>query len=202
MPNILVVSSSAAGAESDSGALALHFARHWAAVRPGATMTERALDGHFPHYTLRLMTGLQKPEAERSPPECDAIALSDKLCAEMIAADAIVIASPMYALTISSTLKAWFEYINRRGVAFEIAEGGARGLLGGRPVVIVCSRGSRFDGPALEHDLQLPVIKAILDHFGLVDQHVVRAEALAYPDQRAASLDAARSALEQLAATL
>lgn len=202
MSNILVVSSSAAGAGSDSRALALHFARRWAADRPEATITERALDERFPHYTLLLMTGLQRPEGERSPQEADAIALSDMLCAELIAADVIVIASPMYTLTISSTLKAWFEYVNRRDVAFEMGEGGARGLLGGRPVVIICSRGSRFDGLALEHDLQVPVIKAILDHFGLVDQHVVRAEALAYPAQRTASLDAARSELERLAATL
>jgi len=128
--------------------------------------------------------------------------LSDTLCAEMIAADAIVIASPMYTLTISSTLKAWFEYVNRRGVTFDVGEGGARGLMGGKHAIVICSRGSRFDGPALAHDLQLPVIKAILDHFGIVDQHIVRAEALAYPAERAASLAEAHSQLERLAATL
>lgn len=202
MPNILVVSSSAAGAQSDSRKLALYFARQWAAARPDATVTERALDGRFPHYTMTLMNGLTKPEGKRSTEEHDAIALSDTLCAEMFAADAIVIASPMYTLTISSTLKAWFEYINRRGVTFDMDDGGARGLLGGRPAVIICSRGSRFEGPASKHDLQLPVIKAILDHFGLVEQHVVRAEALAYPNQRLASLATAREQLDRLAANL
>ena len=202
MRNVLVVSSSASGAESDSRALARHFARQWAALHPEATITERALDGSFPHYTLALMSGLQRPEDKRNANERDAILLSDTLCAEMLAAEVIVIASPMYTLTISSTLKAWFEYVNRRGITFTTGESGARGLMGGRVAILVCSRGSRFDGPASEHDLQLPVIKAILNHFGIIDQHVVLAEALAYPAQRTASLAEARRQLERLAATL
>src|SRR3546814_9890100 len=57
--------------------------------------------------------------------------------AEFLAADAVVIAAPMYNFTIPTQLKAWIDRIAVAGQTFRYTEAGPEGLCGGKKLVIV-----------------------------------------------------------------
>jgi FMN-dependent NADH-azoreductase len=61
------------------------------------------------------------------------LALSDALIAELEAADTIVLALPVYNFSISSTLKAWINYVVRAGRTFLYTAAGPELLLKGNP---------------------------------------------------------------------
>ena len=60
------------------------------------------------------------------------LAESDELIDELTAADIVVIAAPMINFSVSSTLKAWFDYIARAGRTFSYSEKGPQGLMDGQ----------------------------------------------------------------------
>lgn len=60
------------------------------------------------------------------------IAASDKMVAEIMDADVLVIGAPMYNFSIPSTLKAWVDLIARVGVTFNYTENGPVGLVEGK----------------------------------------------------------------------
>lgn len=77
-----------------------------------------------------------------------ALTLSDELIAELFDADAIVIESPMYNFSISSTLKAWIDHVVRARKTFRITATGVEGMLVGKKVYLVLGRGAVYsDGP-------------------------------------------------------
>ncbi len=201
MGHVLVVSSSAMGDQSQSRMLALEFAKAWRAAHPGAGLVERKLlPENTPHVDLDMLSAFTTPEDRQTPKQKAAMQYSDALVDELIGADAVVIASPMYTFTVSSTLKAWLEYINRPGRTFMLPEEGKppRGLITGKTVVVVCTRGSVLSGTPLEAmDYQAPFMRWILKFFGM-DAQIVLAEGLAHGHPEPA-LAQAREALAKIA---
>ena len=126
-----------------------------------------------------------------------ALALSDELVAELEAADTIVIGAPMYNFGITSTLKAWFDYVLRTGITFRYTEVGPEGLLKGKRAIVVESRGGLYsEGPASVMDSQEPHLRTMLGFMGVTDVTFVRAEKLAFgPEAREKAIDAARAEL-------
>lgn len=178
--NILIVKSSAQGEASVSGSLADHFAAEALAANPGGTVTVRDVGRQpLPHLVEDTIVGI-RGEAQ-SETELATRAISDELLDELRAADLVVIASPMYNFGISSTLKAWFDFVLRPRVAFRYSEAGSEGLLGGRKVVVIESRAGSYE-PGNPMDGQEPHLRAMLGFAGLTDVTFVRAEGLALGD--------------------
>lgn len=202
MSNILIVSSSAGQEKAASRGLAMHFAKEFTAKSPQSKMVERALDPHtFPHFTMDLGAGLMAPPDKVTPAQKKLADLSNELCNELVQADIVVLAVPMYTFTVPSTLKAWLEFVNRPGLTFELTAHGANGLLKNKKALLVCTRGSAFEGPMLALDFQVPFLKAILGFFGITDVTAVCAEGLAHDKAEAnAALEKARGKLSQIAA--
>ena len=127
-------------------------------------------------------------------------ALSNRLIAELKAADTIVIGAPMYNFGIPSTLKAWFDYVLRPGITFRYTEAGPIGLLEGKRAIVIESRGGYYsDGAAKALDLQEPHLKALLGFMGIKDATFIRAEKLAFgAEARQQALDGALTRLGQL----
>jgi FMN-dependent NADH-azoreductase len=200
MSNLLVVTSSATGEAADSSILAQHFAKRWSAANR-ATVKTRALTAEtMPLYSSALGKGLATPATEQSEKENQAVALSNILCSEVLDADVIVVAAPMYTLTIPSALKAWLEYINRPGLTFDMTEQGPRGRLGDKHIVLICTRGTVFQGPLVPLDFQVPFLRAIFGFFGVTNISLVIAEGLAHGEEDAKrALTAARQELDRLA---
>ena len=154
-----------------------------------------------PHLTEATVAGV------RAEPTTDAEhasrALSDALIAELRAADTVVIGAPMYNFSIPTTLRAWFDHVLRAGQTFSYSEAGPKGLLEGKRVIVVESRGGLYsEGPAQAIDFQEPYLRHLLGFIGLTDVSFVHAEKIGYgPEARAQAIAAATTELRQLATT-
>lgn len=107
--------------------------------------------------------------------------LSASTMAEFLAADAVVIAAPMYNFSIPTQLKAWIDRIAVAGQTFRYTEAGPQGLCGGKKLVIVSTSGGVHAGQpsGVGHEEYL---KLMFGFLGITDIEFVRAEGLAYGD--------------------
>ena len=134
---------------SRSRAISATFADAWRAG--GGEVVHRDLHRdpppHLPDPALHWPAAM-RPDA--TPPAA-AEALQRELVEELLAADALLVASPLYNWTVPSTLKAWIDHIHVPGVTTHNPE--VPGPLHGRPAVVVVSRGATYDpGTPTEHD--------------------------------------------------
>jgi FMN-dependent NADH-azoreductase len=129
---------------SASGELADIVEQEWLAAHPGDTVVRRHLGtSPIPADAWPLAIGAsQTPEADRSPAQREAVALATTLVDEMLAADAIVIAVPLYNFGISQHIKAWIDLV----VTDPRASAGGPPPLTGKPVVLATVRGGAY-GP-------------------------------------------------------
>src|SRR6185295_9220316 len=136
------------------------------------------------------------PACAASPrrPKKEARKLSDELIAELRAADTIVIGAPMYNFGVTTGLRGWFDYVLRAGETFSYSSAGPKGLLEGKRVIVIESRGGLYsEGPAKVVDFQEPYLRHLLGFIGLTDVTFVRAEKIGYgPEARDASLTQAK----------
>lgn len=128
-------------------------------------------------------------------------ALSQKLIAELQAADIIVIGAPMYNFTIPTQLKAWLDRVLKAGVTFQYTEQGPQGLLTDKTVYIASGRGGIYSkGEAAAMDHQESYLRQALGFIGITNVHVVRAEGVNLGEEtREHALQAAHEEIEALA---
>ena len=79
------------------------------------------------------------PAADRTPEQVAAASLSAALLDELLQADAVVLAVPLYNFGVSQHIKTWFDLI----IADPRSGGGAQPLAG-KPVVLVTVRGGAY----------------------------------------------------------
>lgn len=201
MSNILVLNSSAAGEASVSRLLVADAVAELTERLPGAQVVFRDLAADpIPHLLPSTINGVRGQPT--SPAELEARALSDKLIAELHAADVIVIGAPMYNFSVPTTLRTWFDHVLRAGETFSYSEAGPKGLLTGKRVIVVESRGGLYsEGPAMSVDFQEPYLRHLLGFVGLTDVTFVRAEKIGYgPEAREQALADSRAELARIAA--
>jgi len=201
MSNILVLNSSLSGEASVSRLLVADAVTELTQRDPNATLVFRDLAADpIPHLAPDSFAGVRAQAT--TPAEFAARALSDELIAELRAADTIVIGAPMYNFSIPSTLRTWFDHVLRPGVTFSYSEAGPKGLIEGKRVIVVESRGGLYsEGPAQAADFQEPYLRQLLGFIGLTDVTFVRAEKIGYgPDARDQALAESRAELAKLGA--
>ncbi|MBI1397357.1 MAG: FMN-dependent NADH-azoreductase [Betaproteobacteria bacterium] len=199
--NILQVNSSARRAQgttgSQSAGLAAELVARLRSVHPGGSVTVRDL-ATSPHPALdeSALDALFTPESERSAAQAARVALDDALIAEVQAADVIVLAAPMINFGVSAQLKNWIDAISRARVTFRYTEQGVEGLLRGRTVYVVTTRGGvHRDRPS---DTVVPYLRTVLGFLGMTDVRFVYAEGLAMgPEAQARGLAAARAEIAE-----
>jgi FMN-dependent NADH-azoreductase len=99
--------------------LSARFVRRWQALRPQDVVIRRDVAACPPKpVTGEWVHAAFTPPAQRAPWMQAALAESDALVDELIAADLIVIGVPMYNFGMPSTLKAWIDNIVRVGRTF------------------------------------------------------------------------------------
>ena len=202
MKSILVINSSAAREGSVSRELVEFAVDRLRQEAPQARVVRRDLgDQPVPHLSVNSLNGVRGTPA--TAPEQKARALSDELIAELRAADTIVIGAPMYNFGVTTSLRAWFDYILRAGETFAYSAEGPRGLLGEKRVIVVESRGGMYsEGPAMAIDFQEPYLRHLLGFIGIKDVSFVHAEKTGYgPEARTAAIDGARRQIAALTET-
>jgi FMN-dependent NADH-azoreductase len=192
---------SSARRNSISRQLTARFVEVWKKENPAGEVMERDLaTTSLPLITDEWMLAAHSDQSTLTPEQRKTLAISDELVDELLAADTIVIGAPMYNLTVSAPLKAWIDQIVRAGRTVLWSASGAEGVLKGKKVVVLTSRGGSFRAgtPTAQYDHQEPYLRHILGFIGLADVTFIHAE-----NQKPGDLaEAARSAaIEQLTLT-
>lgn len=195
MATLLQVNSSLFGNNGNSSLLSQEFVQHWKAQNPtGEVVLRDFAKEDIPHLDATRVQALFTPAENRTPEQQAVVDYSDKIIAEIKAADVIVIGVPLYNFGIPSTLKAYFDHIARAGVTFKYTETGPVGLLENKPVYIIATRGGVHKGQPT--DTQSQFLSNFLGFVGLKDVHFIYAEGLNMA-QKELAFDEAKKAIEQ-----
>jgi FMN-dependent NADH-azoreductase len=190
--NILHITSSPRGPQSYSNRVAAGVLDELRQRNPGATVVTRDLAREpLPHIDEDFVAATRSPNGPQTEKQRGLLALSDALVDELIAADIVVIATPMINFTISSNLKSWLDFVARAGRTFSYSEAGPKGLVTGKQVIVVAAKGGIYAAnPAL--DFQVPYLKSVLGFLGMTDVEVLDVEGTAYgPDIAEKAVEAA-----------
>lgn len=199
---LLHIDSSILGEHSASRQLSHELVEAWKAAQPQAEVSYRDLASDaISHFSSATLQAAGTAEALRDAALRHEAELSASTLAEFLAADAVVIAAPMYNFSIPSQLKAWIDRIAVAGQTFRYTEAGPEGLCGNKKVIIVSTAGGLHVGQptGVGHE---DYLKVMLGFLGITDIEFVRAHGLAYgEDVRSKALSDARAQIsEQFAA--
>ena len=191
MKNILLILGSPRDRASYSHQIGRRIVDHLKSRYPSAKVVVRNLAKEpLPDVSEAFVTGRVLTRDKRSVAEADALALSDVMVAELMAADVLVLATPMHNFGVSASVKAWIDHIVRPGVTFSYSDKGPLGLVQGKKIILVLARGGVYaEGPMKQYDFQEPYLRAVLGFIGMTDVEVIRIEGVALGD------DAARNAV-------
>ena len=175
MSRVLIIESSARQQDSVSRQLTQTFIKQWQAAHPKDEITVRDLAVNpVPHLDINLLGGWMKPADQRSDIEQVSLERSNQLTDELLAADVLVMAAPMYNFAIPSTLKAWLDHVLRAGVTFKYTATGPQGLLTGKRAFVLTARGGIHTGASSDH--QEPYLRQVMGFIGIHDVTFIHAE--------------------------
>lgn len=189
MTTILHLRTSPMGEKSFSRKLGAHTLDALLARHPGAHVTVRDLDAaplsHINGITLSAF--FTAPE-QRNAAQQEAIKASDAAVDEVLAADILIIESPMWNFGIPSVLKAWVDHVARAGRTFQYTATGPVPLTpAGKKAILVVSRGGIYSsGPAASMEHQESYLRTFLGFIGITDVVAIHAEGLSRGDDAVA----------------
>jgi FMN-dependent NADH-azoreductase len=105
----------------------------------------------------------------------------DATCRQFQAADVYVITTPMWNLSLPYVLKYYIDAIVQPGYLFQYNEHGiAQGLLSGKKMVVVTSRGGDYSAgsPLRAFDFLEPYLRAIFGFVGIADLQFINAHGM------------------------
>lgn len=180
MSRILNIQSSPYMERSASRSVSKAYIDRYVAANPDSVVVDLDLVANPPaHLGTHHMTGLFRPPPH-SPESAEALEISEAYLQQLFDSDVIVVATPMHNFGISSTLKAWIDYIVRNGRTFSF--GGSDGQYIGlvpsskRLVAVVASGDLYSAGPMAAMDHTVDYIKVVFNFMGFSDVSVIRAE--------------------------
>lgn len=177
MSNILYITASIrSDAESISRTLGQSIVEGIAA-KTGAAVTTRDLAANdLPFVSAERFAANLTPAADRTPEQAGLAAIADTLIAELQAADAIVIATPVYNFGPPATLKAWADLVARAGTTFQYTANGPEGLLKGKKAYLAIATGGTPVGA--EFDFMSRWLTFFLGFLGITDVEIVAADGI------------------------
>src|SRR5579862_5545729 len=153
----------------------------WKERNPGGGVIERDLaNTSLTFVDLDWIAGAFTPPEQHNENHKKALALTDELISEVVKADEIILATPMYNFAVPAALKAWIDHIVRAGKTFRYtAAGRPEGLLAAqnkKVLVIIASGGSYPKGsPMAALNYEIPYLRFILAYMGITDVRFVHA---------------------------
>ena len=134
--------------------------------------------------------------AQRTAEQRALLGPSDRLVAQLEAADVVVIGAPIYNFGIPAALKAWVDMVARARVTFRYTEQGPVGLLEGKRAILVMASGGTPVGSGI--DFASGYLRHVLGFIGIHEVDVIAADRAMVSGAEAALA----SALAQLDALL
>ena len=128
--------------QSASRAIADIVEAEWHLAHPGDTVIRRHVgtDPLPADAWAHAVTGARTPEADRSERQRAGVALAARLGGELAAADAVLLAVPLYNFGVSQHIKTWIDLV----IAAPSGGREAGPLLAGKPAVLVAVRGGAY----------------------------------------------------------
>jgi len=204
--NILQVNSSARRVQDGQGSFSTRLANELVErlQRGEAAGRVEVLDlGLNPHPALdeAALQALFTPAEQRNAAQSERVAQDLALIEQVRAADVLVLAVPMINFGVPTQLKNWIDAIAKSGVTFRYTANGPEGLLKGKKVYAVLTRGGIYrEQPS---DTMVPYLRTVLGFLGLTDVSFVYAEGLAMgPESEASGVAAAREQIAELSGGL
>lgn len=194
--NILYLASSPRGSDSYSNRVGATVVDELRRRNPGATVVTRDLARDpLPQLDADLVIATRAPGGPQTPAQHQALALSNTLVDELLAADILVIATPMINFTVPTNLKTWIDYVARAGRTFRYSEKGPEGLVQGKQAIIVAARGGMYPESAAM-DFQVPYLRGVLGFMGMTDVEVLAVDGTGYgPEVAEKAVEAASAKL-------
>ncbi len=173
MTKLLVVETSPRGDYSISRNMTRRFVADWRTAHPGGEVVDRDLmETHLPFVTAPWLQAYFTPPQQHSPDMKEALRLSDELVGEILVADHIVIATPVYNYNVPAALKAWIDHVVRKGLTLGLDGSGL--VTGKKATVLLASGGVYTDGsPIRDRDIATQYLRLILNVIGITDVTVV-----------------------------
>ncbi|MFJ3450377.1 FMN-dependent NADH-azoreductase [Pseudomonas sichuanensis] len=191
---LLHIDSSILGDNSASRQLSREVVDAWKAADPSIEVVYRDLAADaISHFSAATLVAAGTPQDLRDAAQAHEAQLSAETLEEFLAADAVVIAAPMYNFSVPTQLKAWIDRIAVAGKTFRYTEAGPEGLCGDKKVILVSTAGGLHQGQptGVGHE---DFLNVFLGFIGITDVETVRAHGLAYgPEHRAKAIDAAQA---------
>ena len=141
----------------------------------------RDISGNIPFVAGIKGAGFIIPEEERTEQDKKLFQFSDELVDEFLAADTIVISSPIYNFGPPAAAKAWFDLVARAGRTFKYEATGPIGLVDADKQVylVITSGGVPAESPV---DFCTPWFKQALTFLGIKNIEVIDASQLNISD--------------------
>lgn len=166
--------------------LSARFVERWRQARPSDRINYLDVGQHPPaHVNGRWIHAAFTPPAEREPWMAEALAESDRLVDQLIAADVIVVGLPMYNFSVPAQFKAYIDNIVRVGRTFGFDR--ARGAVpywpmlanAGKRMVLLGARGDHGYGPGgriahLNHTESS--VRSVFGYIGITDVYEAAVE--------------------------
>jgi FMN-dependent NADH-azoreductase len=179
MSSLLRIDASSRLHGSHSRILADAFELEWVQRFPNSPIVKRDLVANpIAHITETTIAGFYMPPENIDDALKSAVALSDELIRELMAADTVLISTPMYNFSVPSALKSWIDQVVRINHTFSYDGTNFAGLLKIKRVVVVAAFGAGGYGDAFAAaDFVTPYIKFLFNFLGVSDVTVIPAEA-------------------------
>lgn len=201
-PLLLHLDASPRGSRSKSRQLGAKYVATWKAAHPTGQILSRDV-GHEPppFVTEAWVEGAFTPAESHSEAARQAIAVSNAYVDELLAADEVVITTPIYNLSLPAALKAWIDQVVRHGRTFAAKDGGFQGLVSGKRVIVIASSGSDFrpNTPGGAYNFLEPYLRAVLGFIGITDVQFVYAHSTSSESVSAAAMAEAEAKLSEFA---
>ena len=175
MTKLLLVEASPRGEHSISRHLAKAFVAQWKATHPGGEVVERDLAKvDLPYVNLPWLGASLTPAEKHTPEMKEVLRVSDKLVAELVAADHIAISTPVYNYNIPANLKSWVDHIVRKGLTLGMT---GEGLVHGKKCTVLLASGGVYTegSPIRDRDIAATYLRLVLKVIGIEDVTFVAA---------------------------
>jgi len=172
MPTLLHLDSSPLGEASISRHLTSEFVTSWKLANPdGKVITRDLTASGLVTINAQWIGANYTPAASRTPEQKQALALSDTLVDELLAADEYVIGVPMHNFGVPSVFKLWIDQIARAGRTFAYVDGKPKGLLTSKKATFLIATGGIYgEGTAMaSFNFVEPYLRTVFGFLGVGD---------------------------------
>lgn len=130
------------------------------------------------------------------------LAKNDQLTEQLLAADYVVIATPVYNYSLPATVKAWFDAVIQAGKTFKATEEGLVGLSDNSKALVLTTSGSDFAiAPLNKLNFATPLAEACFGLMGIPMESISIFGTQQYAHKLEQLMEAAKAEIDALSAS-